>query len=182
MIIINQIGKKIKNIRKEKNITLQDLAKKTDLSVGYLSKLERDLTSPTILNLHKICNILKVTINNLLEQEEPAKICVKKSERQIAYEYAGAVKYELTTAGNKLLSGTVMAITSSYDTHHSYGHSYTELGIILEGSMEMIVDGVSYILEEGDTMYIEKNKQHSFRKLSQGDCVSHWTKVLSNEV
>ena len=47
-------------------MTLKELAELTQLSVGYLSILERGLSNPTIANLHKICNALNITMANLL--------------------------------------------------------------------------------------------------------------------
>ena len=48
---VENIGQRIKEIRKSKSITIQKLSQFTDLSVGYLSNLERNQASPTLNNL-----------------------------------------------------------------------------------------------------------------------------------
>ena len=52
---VENIGQRIKEIRKSKSITIQKLSQFTDLSVGYLSNLERNQASPTLNNLQRIC-------------------------------------------------------------------------------------------------------------------------------
>ena len=61
--MLTKVGERLKAIRKSKCITLQELSKRTELSIGLLSNVERDLRSPTIVNFHKICNALGITNN-----------------------------------------------------------------------------------------------------------------------
>lgn len=59
---VENIGQRIKEIRKSKSITIQKLSQFTDLSVGYLSNLERNQASPTLNNLQRICVALGISI------------------------------------------------------------------------------------------------------------------------
>ena len=63
---VENIGQRIKEIRKSKSITIQKLSQFTDLSVGYLSNLERNQASPTLNNLQRICVALGISIRDLL--------------------------------------------------------------------------------------------------------------------
>ena len=63
---VENIGQRIKEIRKSKSITIQKLSQFTDLSVGYLSNLERNQASPTLSNLQRICVALGISIRDLL--------------------------------------------------------------------------------------------------------------------
>ena len=61
-----KLGEKIKAIRKKLGYTLQELSEKTELSIGFLSNIERDLNSTSISNLQQICKALNV---NLMENQ-----------------------------------------------------------------------------------------------------------------
>ena len=75
---INDIGSRIKFFRKKMNITLKELSEKTLLSIGYLSNLERNTCSPTLINMQKICQFLNISITDLLENNMDAQIIIKK--------------------------------------------------------------------------------------------------------
>lgn len=173
---MNSLGKRIREIRKSKNITLQDLAEKTGLSIGFLSKVERDLNSPNLVNLYKICQILHIQINDLLEEKKEYDICMKKANRPVIYEYKGILKNEAASEGNRFIKGTILTMISEVE-HHSAGHFYDELGIVLQGSCQMVINNKKYVLEVGDTIYIEANTPHDFKKLSEEDCVTFWAKA-----
>ncbi|WP_046376646.1 helix-turn-helix domain-containing protein, partial [Listeria monocytogenes] len=56
-----EIGKRIKNLRLSKNLTQEELGERTDLTKGYISQLERDLSSPSIETLFAILEVLGST-------------------------------------------------------------------------------------------------------------------------
>ncbi len=64
--MLNNIGKKIMEIRKGKNISQQELALKSDLSQPFISHLEQDKRSPTINTLYKIANGLDIPLKDFL--------------------------------------------------------------------------------------------------------------------
>ena len=74
---VDKIGSRIKEIRKQKNITIQKLSQFTDLSVGYLSNLERNQASPTLNNLQKICVALDISVRDLLTPRGEEKILLR---------------------------------------------------------------------------------------------------------
>jgi transcriptional regulator with XRE-family HTH domain len=173
--MINKIGENIKSIRKSKGLTLQNISDLTELSLGYLSKLERNMSSPTIANLQKICNTLDITMTELVSSFEDNKILVKKHERKTIFESKTKVKYEMTTEGARNMEGVCMIVDDDSKENISYKHTTDEFGIITKGSMEMTINGTTYVLEEGDAIYIEADSAHSFKKLDNGECISYWT-------
>lgn len=173
--MINKIGENIKSIRKNKSFTLQDISDATELSLGYLSKLERNMTSPTIANLQKICSALDITMTELVSSFEDNKILIKKDDRKTIFESKTNVRYEMTTEGVRNLEGVCMIIDDNSKENISYKHRTDEFGIVTKGSMEMTINGTKYILEEGDAIYIEAESAHSFKKLKNGECISYWT-------
>ena len=169
----DQIGKLIKKVRKNSNITLSELAKKSGLSVSYISTIERGVNSPTIANLQKICRCLDVTFNELISSVESEMIVVKTDQREAIFNSDNNVKYEAITIGDRNMKAVSMAIFDN-EEHTSFEHIQDEFGYVIKGSLYFTIEGTTYLLNEGDTIYVKANSPHSFRKNNDGDCVSIW--------
>ncbi len=171
------IGEKIKAIRKSSKMTLKELSDKTDLSIAFLSNLERDMSSPTIINLHKICNAFGITINELFN-ESKENLFVKKDNRKLIFskkEHSNWITYHSLTEGQHRLKGTCMTISGESEAvHESFKHKYDEFGILAKGTMQIQVEDKSYIMQEGDALYIPANSNHFFKKLGKEDCVYYF--------
>lgn len=78
---LDHIGDRFKELRKEQNLTLKELSEKTGLSIGYLSNLERNISSPTLEYMQRICEILGVSITDLLIPQKQEHIIVRKADK-----------------------------------------------------------------------------------------------------
>lgn len=169
-----RIGELVKQIRKSKGMTLQDLANATGLSVSYLSILERGGNSPTIANLQKICQALSITFNELILSLDENIVYIPKGQRRVIFEECNAVLYEAITEGNRHIKSICMTVFDGQE-HPSARHIADEFGYVISGSLCMTVDGVTYDLQPGDSLYICANSPHSFHKTSGEPCVSIWS-------
>lgn len=185
----SQIGAQIKALRKERGMTLTELAERSELSLGFLSNLEHNQTSPTIANLHKICNALNITLNDILisstsspAQPQPCCSIVRADERRVLFEEDnGQLRYESMTSGNTNLKLTSMIIKAGSSKTYSFSpHDHDELGIVVQGTLALDVNGKKYFLYPGDTIYIHSGTMHSGQCLSDEDCVSYWAKISSS--
>ncbi len=173
-LINENIGLAIRDIRTNKNMTLKELAELTQLSVGYLSILERGLSNPTIANLHKICNALNITMANLLSNINFSNdLKVKRENRNVIFDSGTGVVYEALTEGDKNLLGIYMTV-NNHDVNISNKHIVDELGYIISGSINITLGSETYHLTQGDSIYIPANVYHSFKKTSVEECVSIW--------
>ncbi len=167
------IGSLIKQIRKSKNLTLQELANISGFSVGYLSTLERDLSSPTLATLQSLCLALNITVMDLLSRLDNCKNLIPKDERVVVFEEANSLKIEALTDGKRNIKSICMTVMDSC-VHVSDKHITDEFGFILQGSMVMTVEGIDYQLNPGDSFYIPLESAHSFYKIGKDDCISIW--------
>lgn len=168
-----QFGRVLKERRKSKKMTLTQLAQETGLSSAYLSLLERNLNNPTVENLNRVCTALGLTLGDLIEKASTAEnIVVRAHEREVIFEGSGYM-YEAASQGERQMDCLVMTISDS-DLHVSNAHVADEVGFVVSGSITLNVDGTEYALNTGDSIYIEANRQHSYYKTSEEDCVSVW--------
>jgi len=169
----SEFGHILKAQRKAKNLTLKELAQKTDLSPAYLSLLERNLNNPTVENLNRVCTALDLTLADLIEQANASSsIVVKAAERDIIFK-GGGYMYEAASKGQHKMDCLVMTISDT-NLHVSNAHIVDEIGFVLSGSITLNVSGTEYPMAAGDCIYIEANQHHSYYKTSKEDCVSLW--------
>ena len=173
---LETIGAQLKNIRKKKGLTLSELAKTSDVSLSFLSKIERDINTPTIAVLQKLCNALNISINDLISNAHQSP-CVKKVNRKPIYENSDSL-YEQATPPNEFLKGDILTIFPNSDIK-TYEHVFDEVGLILEGSINIILDGMEYNLSEGDTIYVRKGTDHIIKNMSDTEnCITYWVKAI----
>jgi transcriptional regulator with XRE-family HTH domain len=166
VILESEIGKRIKKLRLEKQITLEKLAMQTGFTKGYLSKVEKSAKAPPVSTLGTIARALGVTISSLLGEESPATpIClVKKGERPLItrdgtrFEYSyEAVAHKFT---NKMMEPFVLTLPVNPKKRTLYQHEGQEILFVLEGTMKFLHGAEELIVEEGDCVYFDSGIPH----------------------
>ncbi|MCG8484542.1 MAG: XRE family transcriptional regulator [Clostridia bacterium] len=174
------LGNKIKQLRKERNITIKELAEMTDLSIGFISNLERNQNSPSVANLQLICQALDINIVEFFESTKaPTAMVIRSDERDdILTEEGSPIKYELVVPDYSELNGIcIITEGNSQLSKNSWGHSTDEVGLITEGTMEIHINNDIHTLCQGDTIYIPKNTPHKYRNPSSETSVSYWFSI-----
>lgn len=172
------IGEKIKENRKKLNLTLAELSKRTNLSVGYLSNVERDVTSPTMDKLFKICEAMPINLLDLINDSMPFNPFIKKNERPLVYSSNYRLRYEYLTDINQKLVGKCQTFSKDHTKKEcSWGHEKDEFGIVIKGSLEIEAYDKTFHLQEGDSIYIKAFTKHSIRKDSPDEAVCYWASV-----
>ncbi len=175
---MQEYGIKIKKLRKEKGYTLRQLAEKTGLSVGFLSKIEHCSSTPSYPALQKICFALDVT-SSVFESGKPSlpeavPTVLTKEDRALIYSNDGGFKLESLFADREAFEITVMTLTGNGDRENVSRHRTNEFGVVLSGTLCTTIDGKDYIARPQECMLIPKETVHSTKKLGSEDCVSVW--------
>ena len=74
------IGKKLRELRKQNDLTLEDLASRSELTKGFLSQLERDLTSPSVATLENLLEALGTNLKDFFSEDEDEQIVFSKED------------------------------------------------------------------------------------------------------
>jgi transcriptional regulator with XRE-family HTH domain len=178
--VIENIGARVRTIRKEKNATLTELADQTGLSPAYISNLERGLCSPTLENMQRICSALGVEIVKLLDDREWAEKVIRADEREVIFEQKGRIRYEAINFGAGRMTGEYIIVEPHCEYEKEWTHSYDEIGLVLSGELTIMIDEKRYTLYEGDSFYIDSMKKHNLSNLSELPCSSLWIKQASD--
>ncbi len=176
MLTEKEIGKKIKEIRILKKVTLQELADKTEFTKSYLSKVERSEKGPPISTLLRISEALDVKVSEILEESEESNLIsiVKKDERPVIARNGSMIGYNYHSLAHKFPKKFMDPYFLVRPPHKkkdlaSFKHRDQEMLFILAGKMEFRHGGKLYILEEGDCAYYDANIEHNGNNIGDTD-------------
>ncbi len=171
------LGERIKKARKKMNYTLKELSDLTKLSVGFLSNIERDLNSPSISNLQQICQSLNVNLMEILDENASSSPVTKVEDRQEIFSNSNSqLKIENIIVGKNSINGIVITIEHKSEQYSdmSWGHSYDEVGVVIEGELEIDLDSQKYYLTAGDTIFVKSFTPHRYRNPVDKKSVVYW--------
>lgn len=176
------VGALIRERRKAARVPLQLLSDRTGLSIGYLSQIERGISSASMRAIATIADGLGVDLSSLFPRTETeagdSGIVFRVEERHsLALDLEG-VRKELLTPGDSA-GGLRLFLISIAPGGHSgetfYTHSGEEAGTILEGELELTVETESWVLKAGDAFRFTSRRPHRWRNAGQGPCRVLWT-------
>lgn len=163
-----KIGKRLKALRKERDITLGELSKKTGVALATLSRMENDLMPGTLKSHMIICKVLGVSISDLyreLEDESKTLESVSSAGRPERLVQGDKIRYELlvTRAMDKKLLPVLMHISPGGHTQNEKDKRGVEKFVyVMKGAMEAVVGDSSYTLKRGDSLYFDASVPHRF--------------------
>jgi transcriptional regulator with XRE-family HTH domain len=164
-----EISLKIKVLRKNRSITIQELADITKLTPGYLSKIENSTTPPPRPTLAKIAYALGVHVSYFFEDEDESDgklSIIKKNERKkmigdytpLGFKYEAVIRKKK----DKNIKPLIVTIPHGLDPDevpYNY-HDGEELIYVLSGKMAFFYDDEQYLVEEGDCLHFDSTIPH----------------------
>jgi transcriptional regulator with XRE-family HTH domain len=176
------LGDEIRQLRKVRGITLQQLALATGKSVGFLSQVERNLTKPSVAALQDISEALAVHIGWFFPEDgggsaqERGHIVRAQNRRRLTYselsntDYLGLHDYLLSANLNGNLALGISRYEPGASTgDDSYAHDGEEAGLVLSGSLELTLDGCVHRLDAGDSFSFKSDLPHRYANPSDSE-------------
>jgi transcriptional regulator with XRE-family HTH domain len=173
------ITKNIKELRKKKKITLQQLADLIGLTKGYLSKIERAKKAPPYSTLNKIAMALNVDAASLLgdnfNDSHDKRISFTKKNKRKRIEQIGSIadgslygyRYEALAHDKYGKNMEPYIIEPAFEDEVLFQHEGEEFMFVLEGKHEFIYDGETYLMEKGDSVYFDAAVPHTGKSLGK---------------
>lgn len=165
-IIETEISKRIRAKRLQKGITLEELARQTGYTKGYLSKVEKSKKSPPVSTLGIIARALGTTISALLGEEAPRTSfsLVRKDERPLISRYGTAFGYSYEAMAykypDKTMEPFLLTLPVNPKKRTVYQHEGEEILIVIQGTMRFFHGADEYIVNEGDCIYFDSGIPH----------------------
>lgn len=155
-----KIGKKIKELRSTLSLTQEELANRCDLTKGYISQLENDLTSPSIATLKDILAALGTNLKEFFSEEENEKVAFKKEEYITKHDDGFSITWLINNAQKNEMEPILVEIMPKAKTEEDYPHDGQEFGYVLEGEVVVVRDTHSYRVKKGESFYFTSDKIH----------------------
>ena len=129
-----KIGERIKNLRELSNLTQEELADRAGLTKGFISQIERDLTSISLDSLIQILEALDENISDFFRESSAEKIVYRETDR-VAIEKEKIQRFELLVPGstNRRLEPILLTLRKGQVTPKERPHEGEEFGFVLRG-------------------------------------------------
>ena len=141
------IGSKIKNLRVQKNLTQEELGERTDLSKGYISQLERNLSSPSMETFFSILEVLGVTPKAFFDEKEQVQQVVYTSEEHTIY-YEEEKGYEINwlvpDSNEKEMEPIILSLDKNGEYKEFEPSMSDTFGFVLEGRICVEIEADKY--------------------------------------
>ena len=154
------LGDKIKELRLQCDFTQEELANRCELTKGYISQLENDLTSPSIATLIDILSALGTTLKDFFSEEEDEKIVFtdkdfieKKTEQMV-------LNWLVPNAQKNSMEPVLIELNKNCATEEDVPHEGEEFGFVIDGEIVIHLGKKKYVCKNGESFYFTSAKSH----------------------
>ena len=166
-----ELGKRIKQLRKEKGLILRELAERSKLSIGYISLVERGLTSISLTSLKNIAVALEVSYNDFFMMNPPLpaqdrvvrgydlRVFQLNNSNNIYHSLRGNIP-----AGEQRMEPILVTLLPGQEEKNvlPYSHDGEEFGYVLEGVLTFLFENKRRELNPGDSLHIPSQTPHNW--------------------
>ncbi len=156
------LAQRLRTRRRELKLTLKEVAEAAGLSVGFISQIERGITTPSLSSLVSVSRVLGMSVSEFLAQPQGETALTRHDKRAVYAIGGNTVSYERISSsfpGNVLRS--VIVHEPPGHRGEPIAHDGEELMFVLEGAITVELDGEPTILEVGDSIHFPSTRIHS---------------------
>ena len=169
------VGQLIRNARRSQNCTLQELSARADLSVGYLSQIERDIATPSLSSLARLATALSLDLSYLMPMKNARGLSTRAVERETTWVREGGMTYQSLHGEfvGATFSAYLITLPAGFvsEIHNHTGEEFLE---VRKGRVHFEIDGRLYDLGPGDTLHYRSDMQHQARNPHDTEALILW--------
>ena len=154
------IGAKIKRLRLSNQLTLEELANRSELAKGFLSQLERDLTSPSIATLENILEALGTNLKDFFSEDEDEQIVFSKDDFFENTQDDYKISYIIPNAQKNEMEPILIELKEDKKSMEIDPHDGEEFGYVIQGKVTLVNGEEEYDVKKGETFYLKGNLPH----------------------
>jgi len=155
------IGERIKMLRQAKSLTQEELATRAGLTKGFISQVERNLTSLSVESLIGILDALDEKPSNFFNGAFDEKIVFRFRDRvELEREDVKRFQILVPAAQNRLMDPALLELDVGERTPEEEPHEGEEFGFVLAGGVEVVLGGKPHRVKRGECFYFKATKRH----------------------
>ncbi len=157
-----KIGNKIKELRVLNGLTQEELADRAELSKGFISQLERDLTSPSIATLVDILQVLGTDLKDFFKDSEDRQIVFHDSDyfEKNDDSLGNKIEWIIPNSQKNIMEPIRLTLKPGGSTYPDVPHEGEEFGYVLSGSITLFVGGKAMKVKKGESFYFTSDSGH----------------------
>ena len=171
-----EIGRKLKELRIAKNLTQGELADRAELSKGFISQVERDLTSPSIATLIDILQCLGTSPKDFFSEDADEPVVFseadyfEKTDPQLRHR----IEWIIPNAQKNMMEPIRLTLEGGGSTYPDNPHEGEEFGYVLSGSILIHLGQKTYRARKGEAFYFQPHTQHYISAPGKSGAVIIW--------
>jgi DNA-binding transcriptional MerR regulator/mannose-6-phosphate isomerase-like protein (cupin superfamily) len=168
-----KLGAMLRRMRTERGLSLSEVAQKAEISVGFLSAIERSHMTASVATLRKLARFYKINILDLFQPSESNPYLVRPADRKVLAGGKG-VRMELLAWGNTAMEPHLFRIAPGAGSGESYSHHGEEFLHVIRGELEIIIAGQKHSLKAGDSLYFDSSMPHEWKNPGKSESSILW--------
>lgn len=169
-----EIGGKIRELRIRNGLTLSELASRSELTKGFLSQLERNLTSPSIATLEDILEALGTNLSEFFQNTEEEQIVFREQDYFEDAQDAYTIEWIVPNAQKNKMEPILLTLHPGQSSHEQTSGDGEEFGYVLKGTIHLIMDNRKFVVKAKETFYLSKSKTHYLYNPGKTDARVLW--------
>jgi len=167
------IGLRLRRLRTKRGKSLAEVAAAAEISVGFLSALERSQMSASVGTLRRLARYYRTNILDFFDATEVNTRLVRPPKRKVL-EAGPGVRMELLAWGNKVMEPHLFRIAPKAGSGGSYAHEGEEFLFVLRGELKISLASEEYHLKRGDSFYFESATPHHWNNPGRSETWLLW--------
>ncbi len=172
-----EIGEKIKRLRLQRGLTQEELADRCELSKGFISLLERDLTSPSIATLTDVLECLGTDLAAFFTDHAEEKLVFSEEDTYIKEDeetLKGSIRWLVPTAQKNEMEPILVEMASGGETDWDNPHEGEEFGYVLSGAVQIELGDRIVKARKGESFYFKTTEPHRLINPGKAPCRFLW--------
>lgn len=168
------IGIKIKQLRTLCGLTQGELADRCELTKGFISQVENNLTSPTISTLNDILLALGTNLSDFFKNDVEEKIIFGKNDYIVKISDNQEMTWLVPNSQKNEMEPIMFKLYPHSQTILDMPHEGQEFGYVLDGEVVLVVENKEYVCKSGESFYFTTDKNHYLKNNTDYDCKIIW--------
>ena len=173
-MVVLDIGKKLKELRQINGLTLDDLASRCELTKGFLSQVERNLTAPSIATLEDILEALGSNLSEFFREEPKRQVVFTAQDFYVDEQDGYTIEWIIPNAQKNEMEPILLTLHPQQKSQELHCHEGEEFGYVLKGRITLICGNEKYRLKEQETFYLDGAKSHYLYNHGKNDAKVLW--------
>lgn len=176
------IGNKIKELRNKKGLTQEELADRCELSKGFISQLENDLTSPSIATLIDILQCLGTDLKDFFTEKTEEQIVFGVSDyfEKQDKELHNMIEWIIPNAQKNMMEPIRVTLKAGGSTYPDLPHEGEEFGYVLSGTIFIVLGERTIKAGKGESFYFRPDSNHYIKAGEKAGAVFLWISTPPN--